>query len=277
LASDGAIAALKVAPVEGGQFAESLGASGVLVAFLSSTYSDLRNQGLVPPAILEGADNALFRFGVGRQERLFNAVLIRSKAVLDDLWPDLVVMARRAVRPSSREAPEAAESGRLVEALAGKAHEGQGFRVSAVERRQIEECAVLHAIAYFEGAGWEVDPVYREGSFPYDLLCRRNGEELRVEVKGTSGDGSAVLLTPREVAHNRRVENMALFVVCDIELERTQRGVRAVGGRALPPVSPWRISDRDLRPTGYSYSVQPANARLAAKVESAGPRQARHD
>ena len=48
------------------------------------------------------------------------------------------------------------------------------------------------ATVHLELDGWTVDDV--STTRPYDLHCRRGSEVLRTEVKGTTGDGSAVVV-----------------------------------------------------------------------------------
>ena len=73
-----------------------------------------------------------------------------------------------------------------------------------------------------------------------------------VEVKGTTSDGTTVLLTPNEVDHARNhPDEAALFVCSNIDVVLTQRGRLATqGGRVLllhlgnptlPCSPPWAI------------------------------------
>jgi hypothetical protein len=71
------------------------------------------------------------------------------------------------------------------------------------------------AIRYYEAEGWRVADVGAVESF--DLRCERDGQEVHVEVKGTTGNGERIILTPNEVAH-ARVGDTELFIVIGIEL-----------------------------------------------------------
>lgn len=87
---------------------------------------------------------------------------------------------------------------------------------------------------------------------PYDLLVHRPGQpDLHVEVKGTTGDGSQILLTPNEVSHARdHYPNVALFIVSEIRLASGQ------SSRAkMQALEPWRLDDALLTPIGYRYEV----------------------
>ena len=57
------------------------------------------------------------------------------------------------------------------------------------------------ASEHYSDLGWSVGDVSLSES--YDLRCTRQGEELHVEVKGTTSQGERVLLTRNEVAHAR--------------------------------------------------------------------------
>jgi hypothetical protein len=75
----------------------------------------------------------------------------------------------------------------------------QGRVANSAVRKAIEEYAMQRAKAYFSSRWTSVKDVSRRACF--DLLCRQDSRELRVEVKGTTGDGDAVLVTRNEVDH----------------------------------------------------------------------------
>ncbi|WP_431817721.1 DUF3883 domain-containing protein [Gordonia jacobaea] len=139
------------------------------------------------------------------------------------------------------------------EALAENAHSGQGFITDTATKLAIEEAAMRAAIAHYSALHWEVEDVSRTAS--YDIHCTRGREELRVEVKGTTGLATAVLLTPNEVSH--ALENagrVALYVLSSIETSMQDGVVFATGG--IPQIrEPWELDIRQLSPTGYSYSL----------------------
>ena len=76
-----------------------------------------------------------------------------------------------------------------------------------------------------------------------------------MEVKGTTGDGATVLLTPNQVAHARRQHpHVALFVVAGIQVAAAADGSpRATGGTAHV-YEPWQVDDGALVPVGYAYT-----------------------
>ena len=90
---------------------------------------------------------------------------------------------------------------------------------------------------------------------PYDLLCLSDNNELRVEVKGTTGAGEKVLLTHREVESARRNHpDTALFVVSRIQLDRTGTEPVASGGTATE-ILPWYPDDEALVAITYRHEI----------------------
>jgi hypothetical protein len=145
--------------------------------------------------------------------------------------------------------PEAAaeeESAAAAEKALARS-KGQGFAKTPQERRALENHAMEIAQRYFRQKGFSVEDVSRRRS--YDLLCRRGRNELHVEVKGTTTDGEAIVLTYGEVKHACSRDNAcALFVLYAIRL----KGGKASGGRRRI-LLPWRLQRRHLIPVSYTY------------------------
>jgi hypothetical protein len=152
------------------------------------------------------------------------------------------------------ESPEVLAALDALAESAGKPVSRQGFRVSSEERKAIEEHAMAQAIAHFTAEGWNVMDVSRTS--PFDLRCTRpSGDELHVEVKGTTSDGTSVLLTQGEVEHARVFPNTALFIVSHVELSaEPRRGITAMGGRHRV-IQPWQIEAVALQPLAFQYRV----------------------
>lgn len=123
-------------------------------------------------------------------------------------------------------------------------------RNAAVERRAMEEAA-----RHYREAGWEVEDVSSRRGLGYDIRCTRNGEELRVEVKGVSTDGSEVHLTRNEVDRAREYPRPVLFVVSGIEVSYADGGSPAASGGQARILDPWRIGDGELTALAYSYRL----------------------
>jgi hypothetical protein len=129
---------------------------------------------------------------------------------------------------------------------------GQGFQLDVAVKVAVEAHA-MNAATDFYREDWHVEDVH--GAESYDLICRRHGEEKHVEVKGTTTDGTEVILTPNEVRHAREHPYTALFILSNITIERTVHGtVTAVGGDQQL-FDPWPIDDGTLTPLGFRYQV----------------------
>jgi|GEM_PF-1868187 len=129
---------------------------------------------------------------------------------------------------------------------------GQGFNPDSKSKAAVELAAMKSAKAYYKNDGWDVDDM--SSNNPYDLKCTKpNGVELHVEVKGTTSDGSSVLLTHGEVRHARQYHKVALYILCGQTLQKDSSGnVEAVGGREKI-IDPWDIDTGTLNPTQYEY------------------------
>ncbi|MFF4727604.1 protein NO VEIN domain-containing protein [Streptomyces mirabilis] len=130
---------------------------------------------------------------------------------------------------------------------------GQGFLLTAAERSAIEKRSVLLATEHFEAQGWSVKDVGATKS--YDLLLSRGDERLHVEVKGTTSEGTQVILTRAEVERQRDLApHNALVVVHSIQLDRTTQPPTASDG-TLHCTSPWVIEDDSLTVISYIHQT----------------------
>jgi len=128
----------------------------------------------------------------------------------------------------------------------------QGRQINEKVKKLVELTAEDRAEEYYLSVGWKVE---RVGSLKlgYDLRCTMGELELHVEVKGTSGRGLEVTLTPNEVAHCRHYPKMALVVVSEIEVDEDET-IRDSG--KLLVIDPWILDDSCLTPSEYAYRVQ---------------------
>ena len=111
------------------------------------------------------------------------------------------------------------------------------------------------AIEYYTQAGYSVTDV--SGHQPFDLACVISGVNHHVEVKGTTGDGEKILLTPNEVEHARNYSPVALFIVNAISLSHSLGDDCRAAGGSLICRQPWDISKGELVAVGYSYEPEP--------------------
>lgn len=131
---------------------------------------------------------------------------------------------------------------------------GQGFGLSAPERKAVELQAMTIATEYLKAKGYKTRDVSNTES--YDILATiQDHPSIYVEVKGTTSGPAQVVLTTAEVALNKRnYPNTALIVVHGINLKRTTNPIQARGG-VLVVYLPWLVDDSDLIPLSYRYSV----------------------
>lgn len=179
-------------------------------------------------------------------------------ATEDDVIASLVAAAERlrevyrAQRVGSHMTPaEAAEA--EIEELASpvrRAASGQGMRLSSEERRAIELRAMQVALQHLEQLGYDVKD--RSLTAPFDLEAAKDGETVKVEVKGTTAPrADELFMTRNEVElHRREAGRTALITVADIQLERTVSGVTATGGDVECMIG-WAIADWEAIPIAY--------------------------
>lgn len=139
--------------------------------------------------------------------------------------------------------------------IAGRTTRGQGFSANQQVKKAVELHAMKAATAHYEADGWQVEDVSATQSF--DLRCRRGGEEIHVEVKGTTSSGEEVIVTPNEVRHARSFPRSTLFVMYEIGVSPGSSPTTAHGRVRI--IDPWLAEEDRLRPVGYTFSV-PAGA-----------------
>lgn len=127
---------------------------------------------------------------------------------------------------------------------------GQGLSPNPVRRAFIERTAMNHAKEYFEAEGYAVVDV--SADHPFDLECVKDTERLQVEVKGTSGDGTRVILTDREFNHAAPTGWVrALYVLPQItELEGGE--VILAKPRVIKPFNP---KDYECKPISHFVRI----------------------
>ena len=129
------------------------------------------------------------------------------------------------------------------------------LRLSAAERRAIEVHAVETTAHALRAEGWRVRDVGATRS--YDLDATKNGTRRFVEVKGTTSDGTEVVLTTNEVRlHRAEYPHTTLAIVRNITLDSKIEPPKASGG-ALRFINEWSPADDDLTPIAFTYVVPP--------------------
>ncbi|MFC9173017.1 MrcB family domain-containing protein [[Kitasatospora] papulosa] len=186
-----------------------------------------------------------------------SAVLVEDLLYMASLLGTLYMAESSAPHLPGDLAPEVVAAEHSAAKAAGRRSvrpPGQGFALTASERRAIELHSVRMASEHFADQGWSVQDVGAKNS--YDLHLTRGQETLRVEVKGTTSDGSQVILTRSEVEQQREfAPDNALVVVHSIGLDRTVNPPVATGG-TLRCTSPWLIEDDNLTVVSYIYRTE---------------------
>lgn len=129
---------------------------------------------------------------------------------------------------------------------------GQG-RLSAALRKLVELHAMTIAEQWLKDEGFEYENVSTTDSCDY--RARRRGEDWVIEVKGTTGGPTSVLLTRNEVAlHRMSHPYNALLVVHGIELLDPDTSPKVRGG-SLAAFSPWRVEEDRLSAVVFEYRL----------------------
>lgn len=131
---------------------------------------------------------------------------------------------------------------------------GQGFMPNKLARAAIEQQAMNEAIKYFQSLGFQCTDCSRHRS--YDLHCVKNGQELLVEVKGTTGNGQTIILTAGEVKLSRlRASKMCLFVLHSVKIAYGRGTAKAAGGiRRI--IRPWLPADDQLSALAFTCNLR---------------------
>ena len=130
---------------------------------------------------------------------------------------------------------------------------GQGFGLTAAEKKVVELHAVKLAIEHLTMLGYtEIEDVGDKESF--DLRALSSEKQINVEVKGSTGSASSVILTKNEVSFQKDAYPLnGLFVVSNIELTRGEK-ISAQGGD-IQFISPWLIDESSLNAISYQYQI----------------------
>jgi Domain of unknown function (DUF3883) len=135
----------------------------------------------------------------------------------------------------------------------------QGYVADAAYRRAVEMRAMQMAREHYEQE-WDVVDTSRD--HPYDFRLTRAGEIRYVEVKGTAGTGESINLTANEVDHaDRHPGQVELFVVSNINVDRSDPANPIATGGAPAIVDPLRLGDGELKPIAFSWRLPPATRR----------------
>lgn len=136
---------------------------------------------------------------------------------------------------------------------------GQGFQRSVEAKTAVELRAMVVAKEILSRDGWVAEDVSRNNCF--DFLCRRKGQQVYVEVKGSTGHGDQIILTCAEVefcAEERK--SMMLIVVSDIQVSRVADGDVFASEGTATVYRAWSPNARSLHPISYTYVLREEDA-----------------
>lgn len=106
----------------------------------------------------------------------------------------------------------------------------QGIGLTAPERKAVELRAMFLAIQFLQSAGFTCDDTSAVESF--DILAQRDGQALKIEVKGTTSElCDSILMTRNEIElHRREKGRTGLLIVSRIQIDRSGVVPSASGG-----------------------------------------------
>lgn len=136
---------------------------------------------------------------------------------------------------------------------------GQGFQGSVEAKTAVEGRAMVVAEEMLGREGWGAEDVSRNNCF--DFLCRRKGQQVYVEVKGSTGNGDRIILTRAEVEFAQKNRNsMMLIVVSDIQVSQVTEGGVVASGRTATVYRAWSPDERSLQPVSYTCVLREEDA-----------------
>lgn len=131
---------------------------------------------------------------------------------------------------------------------------GQGFNLNKVDKKLIEQYAMNLAMKHFGSKAKDVSK-----TCSYDIHLNLGSHHCYIEVKGTTTDGSEVILTKNEVNLMKRVQSerhdTVLFVVHNIQLKGRGKKRHAYGGNERI-IQPFIIYNANLVPLSFKYLLQ---------------------
>lgn len=175
----------------------------------------------------------------------------RPAALLDRLFDYTFVIEQAKRRRRGEPALERADARAWVRGEVSQT--GQAYSTDPEVRRAVELHAMRVVEEHLRRERYDVENTSAHACF--DFRAVRGREVLTVEVKGTVGDGSSVLLTRNEVEHARaHTPDVMLAIVSDIEIVREPR-VAARGG-VLRLITPWDPDEHLLLATTYRCQLR---------------------
>lgn len=133
---------------------------------------------------------------------------------------------------------------------------GQGRVQDPLRRRKIEMAAQAWMMDHFCREGWSVTDTHL--GRPYDAVARKGRRILYLEAKGTTTEGSTVVVTRNEVAWARaHPGECVLGIWSDMQFDPTGEVSQSAGFTQL---FDWYPADEDLSPIDYDWRVPRSNS-----------------
>ncbi|ANK12762.1 MrcB family domain-containing protein [Erythrobacter neustonensis] len=153
-------------------------------------------------------------------------------------------------------APDIQEAQLQLEAIASprrsNSRGGQGFGLSAAQRKVVEDQAMHLAKGWLKANGYD-DIQDVSATQSCDFTASRGGVEHVVEVKGTTAGFGTILLTANEVElHRVNNPHNVLIVVHSIDL--LEMRTQAAGG-IVTAIEGWEVDKAELRPLSYCCNL----------------------
>jgi hypothetical protein len=127
----------------------------------------------------------------------------------------------------------------------------QGYEQDPEMRSAVELYAESVATRHYVSQGFRVQKFGK----PFDLLCKKEGESIHVEVKGSRTKLDTVILTINEVTDAENADWQSdLFVVDQIVVERIGNELVAGGGVARV-IQKWVPAKEMLAPSQFKYRL----------------------
>jgi len=147
--------------------------------------------------------------------------------------------------------PASETDAEIAGTISSTLEQGAGFQSNPRIRKAIENYSMQWARRDLDNLRYFPKDTHKNK--PYDFVCKINGAEVFVEVKGMQDSGRAISLTPREVEHAQAHINSALFIVHSVIVKGKRKPVVS-GGQAVFRY-PWDISTGVLKPRGYVLTL----------------------
>jgi hypothetical protein len=157
------------------------------------------------------------------QETDLDELLIAAAKRLGEIY--LAQINQRDVSPGDQAIDEVVS---IAKPLRRSRRQGRGL--SAPERQAVERQAMKLAMQHLKSEGYCCQDT--SASEYFDILAEKQGQKIKVEVKGTTSDFcDSILMTRNEVALHRREKGLtALLIVSKIRLHRMNHAPGASGG-----------------------------------------------